>query len=461
MIHRCSVRTWLMIVASFSVVERVTLWMWYPLQTTNDTLVYVNYAKNLLKLGFDRYRAARLPGYPLFIAMLGVDDARVYAVQLVLGLLTTLLFFYIGYRITGKEWFGALVALAHTLNPGQLFFETYLMSETLTTFTVVVILAITAYLFYTPSPARSWKAAYILLVAFLAGLFAVSAVMTRPLFIFLPFVVALFFLFGSRTELSALDWKLKLGTALVVCIPTILAVSLWVNFIHAKFKVWGLDPIGGYHLVNNTGTFFEYVPDEYAAIRDVYIDYRMQRLAERGTQINTIWDAIPALQKAAGLNYYALSRLLTDISWQLIREHPGLYLSNLASGWWWFWLAPVYWSPEDVINPLARQMVSAYIFLGRAVTFGCNMMFLFASLVSALLKKVRSFLRVGMFERLLVSIVLTASIVQTLGEHGDNARFLIPLQSTIVFLVLLWAVRAVGWLGKNERVSSALSEKAI
>jgi len=80
------------------------------------------------------------PGYPVFLALIGPDE-RVYVAQLTLGLATTLLFFYLGWGISRKGWFGALIALAHTLNLGQLFFEADLITETLTTFLIVAALA--------------------------------------------------------------------------------------------------------------------------------------------------------------------------------------------------------------------------------------------------------------------------------------------------------------------------------
>jgi len=48
----------------------------------------------------------------------------------------------------------------------------------------------------------------------------------------------------------------------------------------------------GYHLIQHTGVFFEYVPDKYASLRDTYLRFRDARIAEYGTQTNAIWDAI-------------------------------------------------------------------------------------------------------------------------------------------------------------------------
>jgi len=40
----------------------------------------------------------------------------------------------------------------------------------------------------------------------------------------------------------------------------------------------------GYHMVQHTGSYFEYVPDQYAALRDTYIKYRDAQVALHGTR---------------------------------------------------------------------------------------------------------------------------------------------------------------------------------
>ena len=76
----------------------------------------------------------------------------------------------------------------------------------------------------------------------------------------------------------------------------------------------------GYNLIQHTGNYFEYVPDEYASLRDTYIKYRDAHIAQFGTQTNAIWDAIPEMSKVSGYSFYALSRVLARISIDLILQ---------------------------------------------------------------------------------------------------------------------------------------------
>ncbi len=426
-----TLRKWLLVVLGAAVLTRLGLWLVYPLTTDNDSLTYLQLAKNLVNKGFATYNATRTPGYPAFLALAG---EHVYLAQLVAGVLTTLLFFYIGWRLSGKAWFGGLVALAHTLNLGQLMYEGALLTEEMSTFWLVLSLAGVVYLF--TSDRTDWLP---LLAAFLSGLAAFASAMTRPLFVFVPFLFALFF-FLHKTR--PLRWRL--GLALAVALPAALLFGAWINYIHANYKIWSLDTIGGYRMLNHTGVFFEYVPDRYAALRDTYLKYRDAKIAATGSQTNAAWDAVPAMQRVTKLGYFGLSRLLEDISIQLILAHPDLYLKNVVSGWWAFWWVGVYWSPESVHPAALTPFLDAILLVERGVAFLSNLVFILGSLAVLVSKRVRAWLRPDVFLWLLLGIVWASSIVQTLLDHGDNPRYLVPLQSLVILVVLGWLAQLYG-----------------
>ena len=202
----------------------------------------------------------------------------------------------------------------------------------------------------------------------------------------------------------------------------------------------------GYQLVQHTGVFFEYVPDEEAVLRDTYLRYRDAHIAEYGTQTNTIWGAIPELSKVSSLSFYDLSRELARISTDLIRQHPELYLRNAAKGWAMFWLAPVYWSPELLRWQAIQPLVSGLILLERGLLVLANIFFIVTSLGLLLFRRLRERLRVPTGLWVLAGAVWLASIVQTLLDHGDNPRFLVPLQSVVV----LWVVYIIVTLIKID-----------
>ena len=138
-LRQSSPAIWLAIVVVVAFIERLLIVLFYQPVSYGDTPSYWRLAESVLA-GFASYDGTRTPGYPVFLAITG-NDQRAWLVQLVLGFITTLLMFYLGWKLTGKAWFGAVMALAHTLNLSQLFFESNLLTESLTTFLMVLTMA--------------------------------------------------------------------------------------------------------------------------------------------------------------------------------------------------------------------------------------------------------------------------------------------------------------------------------
>jgi hypothetical protein len=421
-----SLPTWLGIVAGVAVLQRVCLWFFYPPVTYSDSGAYRHLAEALL--GLQRYDGTRTPGYPAFLALLG-PDRSVYAAQLVLGFLITLLLFYLAWKASGLAWFGGLVGLAHSLNLGQLFFEANLLTETLSTFFVIACLAGAVWIL--TADAGRWKK---IVLAALVGFSGGLGTLTRPQFIFLPFWIAFLLLVAWHPAPIRLRW----GLMAAISLPAILIVASWVSFIHREFGVWGLSSINGYHLVQHTGAFFEYVPDQYAALRDTFLQYRAQQIAQTGSDVNTIWVAIPAMKDASGLGFFELSRELSSISIQLILHHPLLYLKSALDGWWWFWRAPIYWSPDAVPAPFSGIIIWL-VALERGLLLAANLLFVLGSALVLSLRRVRQSLKMDLSLWLVLGTVWLTSIVQTLPEHGENPRFSVPIQSLVVLVILWWS----------------------
>jgi hypothetical protein len=435
--------SWAIVLFLVAIMARVFLWIAYQPIPYSDTPSYRRLAGTVLE-GFDHYDGTRTPGYPIFLALVGPDE-RVWLAQMLLGLANTFLIFFLGWQITHKAWFAGLAGLAHTLNLGQLFFEANLLTETLTTFWLLLTTAGVLYLLLNPGYRSTWLAAGL-------GLTTSLAMITRPLFLYLPFWVFLFAVYPfDDQEISRKLKRQTLIQGITYLAPVFVIVGGWILFIHNRYGDWSLTTMNGYHLVQHTGIFFEYVPDQYADLRDTYIAFREAHIAQYGTQTNTIWEAIPELQKASGLSFYDLSRTLARISIGLIQEYPHLYLKNVIKGWWLFWRAPVYWSPESLTWPELIPYLRSLIFVERIGLFGINLLFLSSLLplvkyLAAILPqrrrnsgsqctstRARSFIF-----GYLPGTIWAASIIQTLLDHGDNPRFLVPLQSLVVLWVL-WA----------------------
>jgi hypothetical protein len=436
-----------LLVLLVALVERSLLWGSYQPVRYSDSNSYRRLADALLADGLSRYDGTRTPGYPLLMAWAGSDE-RLWLVQMGLGLIATFLIFYLGWQLSGKPWFGGVAALAHTLNLGQLFFEANLLSETASTFWLLLALAGLVFWLSRPSDWLLWRRIGLGLAL---GIVVTLSWLTRPLFIFLPFWLLVFLLPGWVKGKPVFSSRALVGS-LAFAFTTTTLLAYWVSFIHSTYHVWSLTTMTGYHLVQHTGEYFEYVPDRYAVLRDIYLKYRDERIARYGTQVNTIWEAIPEMQKASGKTFFDLSRLLTQISLQLIREHPDLYLKNVAQGWWMFWWSPVYWKPELIRSTGLAQVLQALVLLERALLVGSNILFIATSLVALFRKGARVALRVGPAWWSLLGVGWIASLIQTLTDHGDNPRFLVPLQSLVVLWVLWVGLQTLQYVAGKKGV---------
>ncbi len=412
----------------------------YPAAVYTDTDRY-RYMANAILTDWNLFNGTRAPGYPLFMALAG-DDNAVYIAQLALGLVISLAFFAIGWMLTHNIKFAVLAGLLYTLNLGQLFFEATLLSETLTTFWIVLTFT-TVVLWLSNSKHRS------ILLAIAISILSALAALTRAQYLFLPFLIAVVLILVEWFDAKKIRWADAAG----LIIPAILIIGLWSQYIHQRFGMFGITTTTGFHLMQNTGSFFEYAPEEYADLRDTYLKYRAIRIAERGVQSNTIWQAIPEMQKVSGLSFYELSQTLTKISVQLILKYPHLYLKSVLYSWWMFWRAPVYWQPELILNPFYRSLIGKLITVERFCLFGSNMVFIVSSIGIVSWRKLRRFLNLPVFLWLVAGTIWINSAVQALMEQGENPRFLIPLQS-LVILWLVWILISL-W-DKRSRIKSVL-----
>jgi hypothetical protein len=149
------------------------------------------------------------------------------------------------------------------------------------------------------------------------------------------------------------------------------------------------------------------------------------------------------MERASGLNFYDLSRTLAQISVRLILDHPLLYLKNVAEGWWLFWRAPVYWSPQAFESPFIVAILERWIFVQRFLLNTANILFIFTSMLAvAMHKRLRLSTNKRLFLWFWIGTIWISSILQTVLDHGDNPRFLVPLQSLVV-LWLLWIAWAL------------------
>jgi len=403
------------------------LWLvsaYSPIPYSDTYGSYFRLAAALRSSGLDAYDGTRVPGYPLFIALLGGREFTIWIVQFGMGVLITQMLFWMSWVSSRQLWPSFILGLLYNLIPGQFLFESNLISETLTTFLIIGSFLLLVLVF------RAQDAKLRYLGLFLLGLVSSLPGMVRPLF----FPLSVWFLVIVFVE-GSLSWRQRLVRGALFSLAPLLIQGGWIWTMYSSYGMVAPTTMGGYSLVQHTGAFFELLPEDSLGIRDTYLEYRDVQIRERGVQTNTIWNAIPAISDVSGLNFFDLAREMRRMSLRLIAEHPGLYLQSVIQGWLTFWKAPVYW--DAVMLPVyARGVMTFAALAGRLLSIGANFGFLLLSAGAILRREVRRAIFSGPGLTAAFGLIWLTSVIQTLVDHGDNPRFLMPLQMLVFFVVI-------------------------
>lgn len=431
-------RGWFLALLALAMALRLGMALIYAPAHDSDTESYLNIARLLHDLTLHGNDATRPPVYPGLIALLQLNEYAVWAVQSAMGIAVSAMLFLATWRLTGRAWLAFVAGATHSLNLTQLFFEGMVLSEATTTFLFVASLTILLVRFRAE---ERWPWTELLL-GILAGLLA----LTRPQMLFWSAVLAVLLWLRRRAQ----PWRVRVGALGALAAPILILVLGWslVNWRTAGY--FGPTSLTGYSLTNMVGNFMEYAPDEYAEVRDIYVQHRAARVASTGNHAMTVWAAFFDLSRAADVDYSGLSRLLTEISLKLIVAHPLLYLGNVFQSWLGFWKVPIYWD-LDLIHPdTLATVVRALWSVERALLLGINFIFLVLGTIWAL-GLVRH--KLHDMERVLLAgwgVVILGSLTQALVEYGENPRYGVPFESLMVWTVIMGA-----WLMAGKRAGQA------
>src|SRR5690348_4055747 len=260
--------TWLVALLISGIFLRIGMSLIAVPQGFPDTGTYINLAQQLRHIDFSSYEGRRTPGYPIVLIMANFSPAKIWLWQMIAGLAVSVCLFTAALKTTNSGAVGFLSGMAYNLNLSQMFFESALLPETFSTFFLLLSVALLPFLREPVNVLRHY-ALVLLLVGTLAGL----AIMFRPQFVFLPFIMAGFVGWTSG-HLSNLRWPPLIMRMVVVFAPGIILVLGWCSFNFFNLNSFTLSTQTGIGLTEHTIAFIELAPSSYATEKEILIRHR-------------------------------------------------------------------------------------------------------------------------------------------------------------------------------------------
>lgn len=425
-----------LLVVIYAVIIRLIFVIFYNTITIfPDSEDYINLSKTVFNLtGYD---GKRTPGLPIIINLFETNLSWVVGFQLLLGVVTTYFIYSISSILSKNKVIGFWIAIIFTSFANVVLFDFAILTETLTTFLLSFSIWTIVYCRLFESKTKWYF--YFLLSLILTWLY-----FTRPFFIYVPVGFALFFIVASfKTNLKSVLFK----STLVLCLP-LLTYYMWNNHNKKTIGHFTNTAYFGINLTQTATPFFELVKDEHAQIRDIIVRHRDSILIHNPKiEAMSVWDAQVELLQVTNLSQKDLYFKLGDISKQVIKDNPLLYLKQAGKSWLLFWgnQSSFYWNIEKVNNVYFKQgTLLLWIYIQRYALIIFNILFLIFSLKKIILffkNKMRTYDP----DLFIVCIILSGSVAQALVAYGNNSRFCFPFFPLIVYFVLynIWSYKHV------------------
>ncbi len=431
---------------------KLTLWTQTP-QTFPDSLGYIAPALRVLDgLGYGtQENGFRTPTYPLFVAALVLPfnhadlaacrEARVpaclgeaqqlpgaeanlrtiVAAQIVLGALVILLVYGFAWQIARNAWVAALCAFTYPIDLSTGYWEISILTDTLTTFLLALAVGLTL---VAAKTTRHRRLAHVALGVTLGAL-----ALCHSVFVLYAIVPAAFLWLHARLAnrvppASVVQPVLRprfagVDILLVLLIPALFVLA-WSARNYAVDGYFTPTTITGYNLTQMVGRFMEEAPPAYRDLADIYLEYRQERIAVRGSHSGTIFFAYRDMLAERQTTWAGLSRLLTEMSLQMIARNPAGYAQVAWESFSQFWKFGL--GRQNYQLPLSFDWVKW--FLDSRVHQAFMVLFFLTPIGLVLLQRTRpgdAPARLGIWFAL--ATVLYAALFASAFNFGDNERY--------------------------------------
>jgi hypothetical protein len=214
----------------------------------------------------------------------------------------------------------------------------------------------------------------------------------------------------------------------------------WGGLVYFNTGSFSPTTLAGHNLMDQVDPYVELAPEQYAVLRDAWVQFRTYNKNFPNKNANPVFDeAVPEVERRTGKTKTQVSHEYQSLAVYLATHHPLLYLRRAEQGWMQFWGEPTLdeteWPQVSSVS-LAESLMTLTNFLVREV----EAVFLILALLSIpfALVRLKVFTKV---EHFAFTLVLWVSVFAALTEFGENRRFCVPFYMLIAYTLL-----TRGWL---------------
>ena len=380
-------------------------------------LSYRSLAMGILNQDLTHDVGARSPGYPAVIAasfyLFGVDNYEaIVLIQTLFGVIIFFASYWLWSQLYGKS-LAALAATAVTaFEPALVLAEDQILSETLTVMLLILSLALLINAVRREKPS-AW-------IALSCGLCVAWLALTRPAFQLIIPLYVLYILIVLRHKMKAPPaW----ASVLLFTAVSVLPVIGWNTFNYHRFGYFTLMTTQGYILSTHTIPLIGGHPEKYGEVSDIA---RILDNYHQTVEGQSIWLAYPEIMEKRQVSFVEGSRLVQELSYQVIIDNLASYLRSVLhsiSGFWTGRLDPL----SEFENSFLFKITSALYDFSHSIG-----VFLFFFVIILDLIRPKRWLEPVVLERvLMVSLIALVCVSSTVPIAFENARYKIPLHPLI------------------------------
>lgn len=386
-----------------------------------DSSGFLELSDYLLNFDLSGYEGYRTIGYPFLIFLGFGNEWLVVIYQFFIGVYGSVVLYKTAVNLDFSSKFSFIISLISQSFLNVLFYETAILSESLTLFFMMLLMYEISKGYFSKTNLKSeiW-------MGFILG----YLVLIKPFYAYIGFLIY------GLSLLQDFKWNKIISKKIIILILPLFAYFGWsyVNKVNTGYFV--STTYFGLNLSQNCVYFAEKGPKEYDWIMKPYVKYREIYIEEDKDVAMTIWGAYETELQYSHTSLPDFSAELGKYAMATVQMNPKEYLKQVVCrSWVDFWKPAIYWNYNQFNFKYANMLFLLIWYFQLLLITVTTITFIVISLyyISDYFKT-----KIISFEFFGVLLVWVTSILQALVTYGTNAKYRFPFEFVILLVVILF-----------------------